>query len=394
MNALNAIQGVCPKVLHVSRVGFLGGVERVIVTLAAERGDVGRTIVAGPGGEALERLVRDAGATYEPAPIERSRITANLGEVLLYPRRWRDGIRAIDRICADHAPDVIQAHHPITVLQAAPAARRQRIPIVFHVHEIGPPKPPYRAALALALRQVSHVACVSSAGRDLVRQGHPPRALPVEIVHNGVDPAFVRKADTVPPAALGAGGPHVGVFGVLEPRKGQDVFLRAAARLRNDWPEVMFWIVGQAALRDKKAYVDGLEALAASSELAGAVRFTGYRDDMVALMKAMDVVVQPSVEHESLSMVLLEALTLGRPVVGTHVGGSAEAVRDGETGLLVPPRDEAALVRAIGRALGPDGRAMGRAAAVDAAARFSTARFVGDFERIYASLCVKRGTAI
>ena len=380
-----------PKVLHVSRVGFLGGVERVIVTLATRRAGAGRAVVAGPGGNALERLVRDGGVTYVPAPIERSRITRSVVENLGYLPRWRDAIRSIDRICLEHRPDVIHAHHPITVLQTAPAARHRGIPILFHVHEIGPPRPLYRAAMGLALRQVSHVACVSRPGRDLVAQCRPPRSLAVEVVHNGVDPSFVRDAARTAPADLGPGGPHIGVFGVLEPRKGQDVLLGAVERLRRERPGAVVWIVGPAALSDKGPYVDGLRAIAAAS--GNAVRFTGHRDDVVALMKAMDVVVQPSVEHESLSMVLLEALTLGRPVVATRIGGSAEAIHDGQTGLLVPPKDPEALLRAVDRALGPQGAAMGENAAVDAAARFSTERFVGDFDRLYRRLTEPKGVA-
>ena len=378
-----------PRVLHVGRVGFVGGVERVMVTLASARAE-GDSAVTAPGGGALERLVRDRGVPFHPSPVERSAIAGGW-RALAYPARWAVASRAIDAACARFAPDLIHAHHPATVLQAAYASRRRGLPILFHVHEIGPPKRLYAMALRAALRLSARVICVSRAGLALVRGARVPARCEARVLHNGVDEAFASRSEAERPAELGQGGPHVGVFAVLEPRKGQDVLLDAAATIRRRWPEARFWLVGPDALADKAGYVALLRERAAA--LGGAVRLTGYREDVVSLMKAMDVVAQPSVAHESLSMVLLEALTLGRPVVASDVGGSAEAVIHERTGLVVPPGDAPALARAIERLAGPEGRAFAERARADAAARFSTERFVGEIEALYGAMAGYRGSA-
>jgi glycosyltransferase involved in cell wall biosynthesis len=143
------------------------------------------------------------------------------------------------------------------------------------------------------------------------------------------------------------------------------------------------WIVGAAALSDKAEFEARLRARAARADLSGAVDFTGYRSDVVALMKGMDVVVQASVAHESLSMVLLEALMLGRRVVASRVGGTEEAVRDGVTGLVVEPGNPGALAGAILRALEPGGAVMAAAGQSDARERFSTAAYLENIARVY-----------
>jgi len=95
------------------------------------------------------------------------------------------------------------------------------------------------------------------------------------------------------------------------------------------------------------------------------VRFVGYTDDVVSAYRAMDVFVLPS-RHEGFGLVFAEAMAAGVPVVGTRVVGSVDAVRDGETGLLVAPGDPAGLAGAVlrlfsdpdlGRRLVDNGRA-------------------------------------
>lgn len=151
-------------------------------------------------------------------------------------------------------------------------------------------------------------------------------------------------------------GPHVAVFGVIEPRKGQDVFIKAASGLADLYPNARFWIVGGLSLEDKAGFHNQLIQLVEQKGLTGRVRFVGHRADVASWMRAMDVVVLPSVAHESFGMVLAEAQILGRPVVASRIGGTHEVVQDGSTGFLVNPNDEGALASAIERSfrLGPE----------------------------------------
>jgi glycosyltransferase involved in cell wall biosynthesis len=109
--------------------------------------------------------------------------------------------------------------------------------------------------------------------------------------------------------------------------------------------------------------------------------WAGHRNDIAALLSAVDVVACPS-HREPFSLVALEALAAGRPVVGTTVGGLPEVIVDGVTGLLVPPRDPKRLAAALVALLAdPDRRRrLGQAAAAHAQEHFSAAQQVPRIE--------------
>ena len=109
-------------------------------------------------------------------------------------------------------------------------------------------------------------------------------------------------------------------------------------------PDATLLVVGEGSRRD------ALEELAADLGIADRVVFTGRRDDVPAVTAALDIAVLPSY-REALGLTVLEAMALSRPVVASDVGGIPEMIEDGRTGLLVPPRDPAALAAAIIRLL-------------------------------------------
>jgi glycosyltransferase involved in cell wall biosynthesis len=120
--------------------------------------------------------------------------------------------------------------------------------------------------------------------------------------------------------------------------------------------------------------------------------FTGLRGDVPELLDEVTVSVLPSLS-EGLSNAILESMAAGVPVVATAVGGNAEAVMDGVTGLLVPPGDPAALAGAICTLLEDDELAtrLGRAGRERVEERFSEKRMVRDTEQFYLSLLAKNG---
>ena len=145
-------------------------------------------------------------------------------------------------------------------------------------------------------------------------------------------------------AELGLGPqPLVGLFGRLSEWKGQHVFLDAIAAMEG----VQAVIVG-GALFGQEAYEARIREQASRLGLEGRVRFLGFRPDVPELMAAMDVVAHTSIVAEPFGRVVVEAMMCGRPVVATRGGGVTEIIRDGETGLLVPPGDASALAAAIG----------------------------------------------
>src|SRR5262249_5244968 len=139
---------------------------------------------------------------------------------------------------------------------------------------------------------------------------------------------------------LGAGPerPVVLTLGRLDAQKGYPVLLEAAAQL----PDADFAVAGEGPERDV------LEDLAGRLGIADRVHFLGHRTDVPELLAAADVFALPSL-YEGSSLAVLEAMAARRAVVSSAVGGTEELIEDGESGLLVPPGDAAALAGAIRR---------------------------------------------
>jgi glycosyltransferase involved in cell wall biosynthesis len=122
----------------------------------------------------------------------------------------------------------------------------------------------------------------------------------------------------------------------LDKQKGHPYLLRAAVQV----PDALFLLAGDGPERA------GLENLVQQLGIAGRVLFLGYRQDIADLLKICDMMVLPSL-YEGLPLSILEAMAAGKPVIATNIGGTNEAVIDGQTGLLVPPADPPALAAAI-----------------------------------------------
>lgn len=168
----------------------------------------------------------------------------------------------------------------------------------------------------------------------------------------------------------------------LSPKKGLDVALRALAHVRRAGFDLSFDILGDGPERGR------LEACAREEGVEEVVRFMGFCSDPAKFFGSSDIFLQPSVSNEGLPMSLLEAMAAARPVIVTTIGGMPEAVQDGETGLVVPPSDPAALAQAILRLLRDPAWAasLGQAAARHVSERFSPQRVAGKLNAVYADL--------
>jgi glycosyltransferase involved in cell wall biosynthesis len=144
--------------------------------------------------------------------------------------------------------------------------------------------------------------------------------------------------------------PVIGMTALLTSWKGQDVLLEAVARIPR--PGLVVELVGGSFPKDGP-YVQRLYRRAGREDLAGRVRFVGQLDDPLDRMRDWTVAVLPSVDPETAPLTVLEAMSLGLPMVITDHGGGPE-VLDG-AGLLVPPGDSEALALAIERLLDDPG---------------------------------------
>jgi glycosyltransferase involved in cell wall biosynthesis len=163
--------------------------------------------------------------------------------------------------------------------------------------------------------------------------------------------------------------------------KGHRHLLEAAARIERTKPGAHWVLVGAGELEAS------LKHQARGLGLESRVHFTGWRDDIPEVLAVSDVFVLPS-ESEGFGRVVVEAMAMARPVVATAVGGVPEIVQDGQTGILVPPSDPAALADAVRSLLDDPARAsrLGAAGRARAESRFTLTAHVDGVERVYAEV--------
>ena len=143
----------------------------------------------------------------------------------------------------------------------------------------------------------------------------------------------------------------VGLVGRIKMgRKGQDVFVRAAHLLRDRFPDARFLIMGSPFPGNEK-HLDLVQQLVRELDLSDRVVYTGDVEDIKGAMSALDVSTLASATPEPFGGVVVESMALGKPVVGTKLGGTAEQIVDEETGFLVEPNDPDAMARATGALL-------------------------------------------
>ena len=199
-------------------------------------------------------------------------------------------------------------------------------------------------------------------------------------LRDGFDPVKKRQELSLKP-----GVPIMINIGRLFPQKGQKYLIQAAAKVASTFKKVKFLIVGNGfLLSDLKREVESLQ-------LSDNVKFLGKRDDIPELLSISDVFVLSSL-WEGLSVALLEAMAMGKPIVATNVDGALDVIKHKKEGLLVPPKDSNALTKAIIYLLENKEKAkkMGTAAKKKVVEQFSTNVVVRKLEQLYEKLLTEK----
>ncbi|MDY6813618.1 MAG: glycosyltransferase [Pseudomonadota bacterium] len=244
--------------------------------------------------------------------------------------------------------------------------------------------PEGRLGRALKYPQYRRIVAISAAiGRVLTAQGVPPArvrvvpsAVPVPAV---VDRAAARRA-LAARYGLSPEAPVVAMAAQFIPRKGHAVLLAALPQVLAAQPQARFLLFGQGPLQAQVA-----EQVARRFD--GRVILPGFEPSLATLLPGLDLLVHPALA-EGLGVILLQAGAVGVPAVACAAGGMPEVVRDGQTGLLVPPGDADALAAALIRLLreAPLRRRLGEAARQHVQAHFSTEAMVAGNLAVYESL--------
>lgn len=386
-------------------VAVLGGAERALVdlvtSLVREAPSLRVHVLVGEDGPLVE-VLRDAGAddvqvlalpdalrTMGEATLGlRSGALAALG-LADYARRLRRAVREV-------APAVLHTNGMKAHLLGAMAAVR-RAPVVWHVRDLVGVRRRTAALLRGAAPFARGAIAVSRLVADDLRGCRV--GLPIEVVHDAVDVERFAPLDE-PPSVLDAlaglsiappGTVRVGLLATYSVWKGHDVFLEAAARVDRAVP-VRFYVVGGPIYDTpgSQLSLETLRARAAALGIAERVAFVGFQREPAPIYRDLDVVVHASTAPEPFGLTIAEALACGRAVIATRTAGCVELLRDDDA-LTVPPRDPAALARAID-ALARDParrRALGRSARDRATAQLDRRRLGGQLLAAWRTLGVQ-----
>lgn len=371
------------RILHIITGLSTGGAERALYNLLSG-GLAGRF-------DCAVLSLRDEGSTGAPiralgVPVDTLGMRAGLPGALALLRLWRQ-VRAF-------RPDVIQGWMYHGNLAASLAARMApgRPALAWNVrhslYDLGHEKPLTRQVIR-ANRAASGCARAIIYNSHLSRGQHETFGFAGArgmVIPNGFDlgrlkpdpraTAAVRREFGMPDTA-----PVIGHVARFHPMKDHATFLRAAVEVARRVPDARFLLAGREVTPDNPAL-----AGIVPPDLMGRFTFTGERDDVHRLMPAMDVFCLSS-WSEAFPNVLGEAMACGVPCVTTDVGDSAAIV--GETGLVVPPPDGAALARALTEMLEKptqERRALGRAARERIAANYSLDAITDRYARLYEGL--------
>lgn len=366
------------KVLHVVRPAAGGMRGHLLSLLKHTDMELFEPWVTGPPGEMLAE-VEDLGLKVLSLPLS--------GTVDLVYDPWV--VLQLARFLRAKRFDILHAHGSKAGLVGRLAALIAGLPVVFftaHNSIFYAEWPEFKkAAYALAekglARRTHRVIAVSEAlrGELIEREGLKPEQ--VVAVHNGIDISEFHIAEPRESVRVRLGlpidRPVVGAVARLVPQKGLRYLIEAAALMQTG-ERPLFVVVGDGPLRAE------LEAFAAKSGAGGDFVFTGSRNDVPMFLKAFDLLAFPSIT-EALGVTILEAMAASLPVVATAVGGIPEVVVHGETGILVPPRNAAALAEGIKKILAAPERAVsfGRAGHKRVCALFTVEKMAGRVMELY-----------
>ncbi len=312
----------------------IGGIGRYVTNLAkALKGKGHSVFVASSGGELEKVLSKGNGIKHLYLNI---RTKSELSPKII------KSFFALKSFIAKEKIDLIHAHTRVTQVLAALLSYYQKVPYVTTCHGFFKKRLGRRIFGCWGQKAVA----ISEAVKNQLIHDFKVDENRVVLIHTGIElDKFLQNISDEKAAKSkrrwNLDGAHViGTIGRLSSVKGQDVLLRAAKRLVEDFSDVKVLLVGDGPDEDR------LRRLSAKLGLDKNVIFAGSVDDTIEAIPAMDIFILPSIK-EGLGLSLVEAMAFGRPCIASRVGGIESLIEDGVTGMLVKPGDPDELARAV-----------------------------------------------
>ena len=292
---------------------------------------------------------------------------------------------ALRKILKELKPDIVHIHGAKAGLvgrYAVMSKRRPKVILTYHSFVCDERTGPLQRKLyaffeRFFLKYTDRIIAVSQALKDeLVADLRLPNDL-ITVIYNGIE--FVDNLK------ISYNVPRIGMVSRLAPQKGVEYFVRAAALVMAQYPQLSVSIVGDGP------YKPNLRALATSLSINEGVDFLGYKSDITEVLSTLDILVLPSL-HETFGLILVEAMSQKVAVVASRTGGIPEIIEDGKTGLLTTPGDPHDIAEKIIRLIENRdyARQLSEAASESVRRRFTLERMVGETQSVYESTVTQR----
>lgn len=381
------------RIAFVDHTAVLSGGEVALANLTAtiDRARWEPLALLGSSGPLIERLEAE-GDHVEVLPLPTSLALIRQGHVrtgsLFHPVRALAGLLyAIKLAKRLNGLDVrlVHANSLRFCVLAGLAGRLAGIPVVWQIHSVvgSPLMSPTGLRLMRRTARLlpAHIICNSrttAADFDV-----PPDRLTV--IPCGVD-----SERFVPNGLASHPNPRIGMIARFAPLKGQHLLVEAARQVARDYPQAEFVLAGKP-LFGEEIYAQEVQETARRA-LRRQVRFPGFVDDVPALLRDLDIVVNPSTVPEGFGQAIVEAMMAGKPVIASALGGPVDVIEDGVTGRLIPADDAGALAAAIGDLLADPAAAaeMGRKGRIRAMERYELRETTRSIEQVYEKVLARR----
>jgi glycosyltransferase involved in cell wall biosynthesis len=379
------------RILFYNHTGQVGGAERLLLTILArlDRANFDPILVCPEQGPLRKMAIR-LGVPAESASVLHARFTWRADHLIRYLKSFARVIFDLRKKVISANPDLIHANSVRAGLVVTLATLGLNKQVVWHIHDLLPRHPFNSLIRAVGLlSRRTRVIAVAQASADRFIGFLRPLRKRVTVIPNGVDlerfyPELNTRQKIRGELQLGADAPVIGIIGRLTPSKGQMELLRAFKRVVSEFPNATLLIAGAPAFNQEHEYAELLKRTAAEPGISNRVLMLGARDDVAAVMQALDLLVVNS-SSEACCLVVLEAMASGVPVLATRTGGTPELIEHGRNGWLISWGDVNALNRAIVKLIGePALRArLAQHGRAHVKSKFSTERFMTEIEGFY-----------
>jgi sugar transferase (PEP-CTERM/EpsH1 system associated) len=346
------------NIMHVVLSLEYGGLEKVVIDLASHLNNGKYKVVIC----CLDRL-GDLAKEAENRGIKVIFVKRKPGIDILLPFR-------LSKIFKDEKIDIVHTHNHAAMLYGTLGAKLTGIHKIFNTIHGREKKIKNACIWSMIWQMNSRIITISQdAKKELVKNSgiNPGK---IDVIYNGIDISRFKKSDV--------DSNIIGTVSRLSLEKDNFTMLEAFKIVTSRIDNVKLTIAGDGPLRES------LKFKVESLKLEGKVQFMGFRNDIPEILSRFNVFALSSLT-EGISISLLEAMASSKPVVATNVGGNPEVVVDGETGILVPPKEPERIAEAIIKILSDRDMAkrMGEAGRKTVEEKFSLERMVKEYQEIY-----------